>query len=47
MEPYVLTTKIIFTTVSCGLLTLKFAELWSGDKLSINIRHVNVLCVVT
>jgi hypothetical protein len=47
MEPYMLTTKIIFTSVSCSLFILKFFELWSGDKLSVNITQVNVLCVVT
>jgi hypothetical protein len=44
---YVLTPNIPPTSVSCGLFTLKFAELWTRNNLTVSITDVNFLCVIT
>ena len=44
---YVLTTNVPPIRVSYGLFALKFAELWTGSNLSINITQVIMFCAVT
>jgi hypothetical protein len=42
---YVLSTKTTFYQLLVQAFTIKFAELWTGNNLSVNITQVKLKCI--